>query len=146
MHSYLNSEFHHVPEDVGHVVHPPRPVHRKYFQAILYLADRAAAGATKESRFAGRHLVEELSELVNLKDFRLKKWYREMTESMACEQLDLGVAKRAALVLMILVLKSDNRHDEPLISRVRTELGADPIVVPADLGLHKKLAFEYLGG
>lgn len=132
----------------SNVIHPARPLHRKYVEPILYLADRMAE-SDKELAAAERRMVDYLAENARVKDFRRQKWYRELNDKAACERLDIDTAKLGALVVLTLVLKSDVKkkpEEHSYFTRIRALLGAPPVVVPADLEAHRKLALEYIGG
>ena len=132
----------------SNVVHPARPLHRKYVEPILYLADRMAE-SDKELAAAERRMIDFLAEKSKQKDFRRQKWYRELSDKSACDRLDIDAAKLGALVVLTLVLKADVKkkaEEHTYFTRIRTQLGAPPIVVPADLEAHRRLALEYLGG
>jgi hypothetical protein len=130
------------------VIHPARPLHRKYVEPILYLADRMAE-SDKELAAAERRMVDFLADNAREKDFRRQKWYRDLSDKVACERLDIDAAKLGALVVLTLVLKSDVKkrpEEHTYFTRIRSQLGAPPIVVPVDLEAHRKLALEYIGG
>jgi hypothetical protein len=132
----------------SNVIHPARPLHRKYVEPILYLADRMAE-SDKELAAAERRTVDYLAENAKAKDFRRQKWYRELSDKSACERLDIDAAKLGALVVLTLVLKADVKkrpEEHTYFTRIRTLLGAPPIVVPVDLESHRKLALAYIGG
>jgi len=128
------------------VIHPPRPLHRKYVEPILYLAERMAR-SDKELAAAERRVVDVLAKHAGLKDFRAKSWYRELSDVTACKRLDIDAAKRGCLVVLTLVLKADIKkkpEEHEYFTRLRMLLGAEPIIVPIDLELHKQLALEYV--
>ena len=132
----------------SNVIHPARPLHRKYVEPILYLADRMAE-SDKQLAAAERRMVDLLADNAKVKDFRRQKWYRELNDKTACERLDIDAAKLGALVVLTLVLKSDIKkkpEEHGYFSRIRALIGAPPIVVPVDLESHRKLALEYIGG
>lgn len=128
------------------VIHPPRPLHHKYLEPILYLAERMAR-SDKELAAAERRVVDVLARQAHMKDFRTKPWYRELNDDSACKKLDIDAAKRGCLVVLTLVLKADVKkkpEEHEYFHRLRMMLGADPIVVPVDYEQHKKLALEYV--
>jgi len=128
------------------VIHPPRPLHHKYLEPILYLAERMAK-SDKELAAAERRFVDELAKAAGMKDFRTKPWYRELTDESACKKLDIDAAKRGCLVVLTLVLKADVKkkpEEHEYFHRLRVMMGAEPITVPVDLEQHKKLAMEYV--
>ena len=132
----------------SNVIHPARPLHRKYVEPILYLADRMAE-SDNELAAAERRMVDFLAANAKEKDFRRQKWYRELSDKSACERLDIDAAKLGALVVLTLVLKSDIKkkpEEHSYFTRIRTQLGAPPIVVPVDIEAHRKLALQYIGG
>ncbi len=72
-----------------------------------------------------------------------------MTEESACRLLDIDAAKRGALVVMALVLKSDKNRleaEHSFFRKIRKMLGAEPVSVPIDVETHKTLALKYMGG
>lgn len=130
------------------VVHPARRLSKKYLEPIFYLAEGMAA-ADKHVVPPENRMIDFLADSAGLKGFRSSKDYRGLTQQRACERLDIKVAKRAALVIIALVLKADfNRvHSEhEYFTRIRTALNADPIVVPVDLDAHRELALAYIRG
>jgi hypothetical protein len=132
----------------SNVIHPARPLHRKYVEPILYLADRMAE-SDKELAAAERRMIDFLAEKTKQKDFRRQKWYRDLSDKTACERLEIDAAKLGCLVVLTLVLKADVKkkpEEHGYFSKIRTQLGAPPIVVPSDIEAHKRLALEYLGG
>ncbi|HEX7928476.1 MAG TPA: hypothetical protein VF678_12855 [bacterium] len=132
----------------SNIIHPARPLHRKYVEPILYLADRMAE-SDKQLAAAERRMVDELAANAKVKDMRRQKWYRDLNDKTACERLDIDAAKLGALVVLTLVLKADikKKPDEhSYFTRIRTQLDAPPIVVPVDIDAHRKLALAYIGG
>jgi hypothetical protein len=132
----------------SNIIHPARPLHRKYVQPILYLAERMSVA---DGQLAGseRRTIDLLAERAKIKDFRKQKWYRDLNEKEACRQLDIETARNGAMVVMTLVLKVDvKKHpgEHAFFTRIRTQLGSPHIVVPVDLDAHTKLAMEYVGG
>ena len=132
--------------DQSAVVHPARPLSKKYLEPIFYLAEGMAAAdkhvVPKENR-----IIDLMAHAAGLKGFRNSKNYRGLTQQKACDQLDIEAAKRAALVIIALVLKADfNRvHSEhEYFTRIRSALNAGPIVVPVGLDAHRDLALAYL--
>ncbi|MCH7479667.1 MAG: hypothetical protein IIA14_16395 [SAR324 cluster bacterium] len=128
------------------IIHPPRPLAKKYFEPILYLADRMAAAdgevVAKETK-----IIDSLAKAATMEKFRTNKGYRNLTQKKACELLDIEAAKRGALVILSLVLKSDLRRsdsEQEYFRRIRTLLATDAVTVPVELETHKKLALEYL--
>ena len=128
------------------IVHPPRPLAKKYFEPILYLADRMAAAdgevVPKETK-----IIDSLAKAANMEKFRTSKGFRDLTQKKACELLDIEAAKRGALVILSLVLKSDLRRsdsEQEYFHRIRTLLATDAVTVPVELETHKKLALEYI--
>ena len=127
------------------IIHPPRPLAKKYFEPILYLADRMASAdgevVAKENKMMGT-----LAQAANMDNFRTGKGFRELTQQKACKLLDIAAAKRGALVILSLMLKSDERRndsEQEYFHRIRTLLDTDAVTVPVDLETHKKLALEY---
>jgi hypothetical protein len=130
------------------IVQPARPLPKKYHEPILYLADRMSE-SDKNVAVKERSVIEDLAAAVNKGNFRAEKWYREMTEENACGLLDIEAAKRGALVVLALVLKSDqNRLDSEhdFFRKIREMLRTAPVTVPVDLEAHRALAFKYLAG
>ena len=131
--------------DQTNIIHPPRPLAKKYFEAILFLADRMAS-ADKEVVAKENKMIDSLAKAANMENFRTGKGFRELTQKKACEMLDIQAAKRGALVILALVLKADLRRsdeEQDFFSRIRTSLNTDAVTVPVDLETHKKLALEY---
>lgn len=128
------------------VVHPARPLHTKYIEPILYLAERMAK-SDKQLAAAERRIVDDLAGHAGMKDFRTKPWYREMSDDSAVKRLDIDAAKRGCLVALTLVLKSDLKklpEEHEYFHRLRVAMKAEPIVVPIDRDQHLKLALEYI--
>ena len=128
------------------IIHPPRALAKKYFEPILYLADRMAAAdgevVPKETK-----IIDSLAKAANMEKFRTSKGFRDLTQKKACELLDIEAAKRGALVILSLVLKSDLRRsdsEQEYFHRSRTLLATDAVTVPVELETHKKLALEYI--
>lgn len=132
--------------DTGVIV-PNRPVPRKYVLPILYLADRMAS-SDKNVAVKERSAIEDLAKAAGMEQFRHDRDFAALTEDAACEALELDLAKRAALVVMALVLKADGQrhHDEhEFFRKIRTRLGASAITVPVGMEAHMSLAIKYLG-
>lgn len=131
-----------------HVERPTRPIPRKYLEPILYLADRMSA----QDRIVPappQRMVDQLAEAAQMKDLRRQPWYRAMNEERACEALDLETVKRAALVVLSLVLKADTTRGEAAkayFSMLREKLNMEPIAVPSELDQHRDLALRHLVG
>lgn len=128
------------------VLQPDRAVPKKYIPAILYLAERMAS-SDRNTVARERSVIDDIAEAVDLKNFRHAKDFKELTEDKACKALEIQLAQRAALVVMALVLKADDKRrpeEHDFFRRVREKLGAPPITVPVDLGAHRSLAFKYL--
>ena len=135
----------HAPQ-VSQIMHPPRPLHRKYYESIFYLADRMCS-ADGEVAPNERRLLEELSKAAGVEDFRSRQTFRHMTIDDACSKLDIDTAKNGAMVIMTLLLKADTRRrdtEQSYFSKVREKLGAPPVHVPVSLEAHKALALEYI--
>ena len=133
-------------DDQSKVVRPARPLSKKFLEPIFYLAEGMAA-ADKHVVPKEYRMIDVLADAAGLKGFRNSKNYRGLTQQKACDQLDIEVAKRAALVIIALVLKADfNRvHSEhEYFTRIRTALNAGPVVVPVDLDAHRDLALAYI--
>ena len=131
-----------------HVERPNHPVPRKYMEPILYLAERMSQHDRILPPPATR-TVDALAEMLGLKDFRRQPWFRQMNEQRAAAALDLETAKRATLVVLTLVMKTDTTLGESAkryFTELREMLGADPIAVPADLAEHKDLVERFLVG
>jgi hypothetical protein len=127
------------------IIHPPRPVSRRTAEPILYLAERMAS-ADDEPVPRELRIVDMIADAVGLPTFRHQPWFREMTEAAAIERLNTELAKRAALVVLALVLKADVKRkpsEQAYFTHVREALGAAPITVPVDVEDHRKLALEY---
>ena len=127
---------------------PNHPVPRKYHEPILFLADRMGQH-DRIPQPVGQRVVDELAERIGAADFRRQPWFRQMDERKAVSLLDLETSKRAALVVLSLVLKLDTSRGEAAkkyFTRVREMMGAEPIAVPADVAEHKVIATSYLAG
>ena len=132
----------------SNVIEPARALPSKYLEPIMYLADRMAL-ADRKTVTKERSVIDVLAEAVNKKGFRTERSFMDLDEDKACSKLDVVPAKRAALVVMALVLKSDNERvdaEHEYFHRIRNKLGADPITVPVDLEAHRQLALKYLAG
>ena len=128
------------------IIHPPRALAKKYFEPILYLAERMASAdgevVPKENK-----IIDSLAKAANMEKFRASKGYRDLNQKKACELLDIEAAKRGALVILSLVLKSDLRRsdsEQDYFHRIRTLLATDSVTVPVELETHRKLALEYI--
>lgn len=129
----------------SNVYHPPRPISRRTAEPILYLADRMAS-ADEEAVPRETRMIDLLADAVGLPTFRHQPWFRDMTETAALQRLNSDLAKRAALVVLSLVLKADVKRkpsEHAYFTRIRESLGAEGITVPVDLEEHKRLALEY---
>lgn len=129
-----------------HISRPNHPVPRRYVQPILYLADRMGQQDRLQPPPA-KKVVDELAEMVKEKDFRRQPWYRQLNERKAVEMLDLETTKRAALVVMSLVMKLDTQRGDAakqFFTRVREMMGAEAISVPMDVDEHRDIAIGYL--
>ena len=134
-----------IAEQKSGVVHPTRPVSRRTAEPILYLADRMAS-ADNEPVPRELRIVDMIADAVGIPTFRHQPWFREMNEAAAIARLNTDLSKRAALVVLALVLKADVKRkpsEHAFFTRIREALGAAPITVPVELEAHKKLALEY---
>jgi hypothetical protein len=132
------------PKSSG-VLRPGRPVSRRTAEPILYLADRMAS-ADQEAVPRELRAVDMVADACGLPTFRHQPWFREMTETAALGRLNTDLAKRAALVTLALVLKSDAKRkpsEHAFFRRIRESLGAPPITVPVDLEEHRRLVLAY---
>src|SRR5262245_57030374 len=93
-------------ESIQHHNHPPaRALPRKYVEPIVYLADRMVGmgqGGHKES--GAFHL---LAEAAGMRDYARQQWFRELNDQRACQRLDIDSARRGALVILALLIKTD---------------------------------------
>jgi hypothetical protein len=92
-------------------------------------------------------MLEHLAEAAGLKEYAHQQWFKELNDHKACEKLDTDTAKRGALVVLALLIKTDPNAGDPhrsYFTKVRTLLGAEPITVPADRDEHKRMAIGYL--
>ena len=131
--------------DQTNIIHPPRPLAKKYFEPILYLAELMAS-ADKEVVAKENRTIDSLAKAAKMENFRTSKGFRDLTQKKACEMLDIEAAKRGALVILALVLKSDLRRndaEQEFFSRIRASLNTDGVTVPVDLETHRELALEY---
>ena len=136
------------PGNESQIIQPSKALPRKYIAPILYLADRMSS-ADKNVVVKERTLIEQLAEAASRKDFRSERWYKEFTQETACSVLDIDAAKRGALVVLSLVLKADSTRlesEHEYFTKIRTMLGAQPVIVPKDLEAHKQLAMKYVAG
>ena len=132
----------------SNIIEPARALPSKYLEPIMYLADRMAS-ADKKMVTKERSVIDVLAEAVNKKGFRRSRSYLDLDEDKACSMLDVAPAKRGALVVMALVLKSDHERldvEHQYFRKIRDKLGTDPIIVPVDLEAHRQLALKYLVG
>ncbi len=131
----------------GHVEHPAHSVPQKYREPILYLAERMA-GLDRRDPPAPERMVDRLAEAMGVHHIRRQPWYRNLDEKRACALLELESARKAALVVLSLVMKADTTRGEnarAFFTKVRVLLGAEPIAVPSDTDEHRLLAERYLG-
>ena len=126
------------------------PLHalpRKFIEPILFLGDRLTHVGNRSMRDAKAALVE-IARSVGLADYADQRWFRDMSDQRACELLDVDTAKRGALVLLALLIKTDPESGEAhrsFFTRIRTRLNADPVTVPVSLDQHRRLVDSYLG-
>ena len=135
-------------ENSNNVIEPERALPSKYLEPIMYLADRMAT-ADKKMVTKERSVIDDLAEAVKKKSFRHERSFMDLNEDKACSLLNIEVAKRAALVVMTLVLKADHQRvdaEHAYFRKIRGKLGTDPVIVPVDLAAHKSLAMKYLVG
>lgn len=133
-------------ESSSKVIEPARALPSKYLEPIMYLADRMAT-ADKKMVTKERSVIDDLAEAIHKKNFRSDRSYMDLNEDKACSLLNIEVAKRAALVVMTLVLKADHKRvdaEHAYFRKIRGKLGTDPVIVPVDLAAHKTLALKYL--
>lgn len=124
---------------------PPHAVARRHLEPILFLADRLTGIAPGEPE--GQPEVQELADLVGLHDYRAQNAFKELSERRACEALDSDLARKAALVTLALVLKTDtDRGDKAnaYFQKIREALDVGPVAVPTDLAEHRALVHNYL--
>lgn len=136
---------HHSSQTKSNIFHPPRPVSRRTAEPILFLAERMAT-ADNEAVPREERVIDMIADAVGMPTFRHQPWFREMTEAAAIERLNTDLSKKAALVVLSLVLKADVRRkpsEHAYFSHIREELGAEPITVPVEVEDHKRLALEY---
>ncbi len=128
------------------IVHPARPLHKKYVEPILYLADRMSESDGKVIP-KERKLVEELAKEAKVTGFRHENWYRKLTDEKACQAIDIEVARQGLLVVLSLLLKADEARldlEHTFFTKIRNLVGGDPITVPIGLEAHTQLAKEYI--
>jgi hypothetical protein len=121
-----------------------RALPRKFIEPILYLGDRMVGMGKAPGRNA---VLEHLAEAAGLKEYFRQQWFREMNDHKACEKLDVDAAKKGALVVLALLIKTDPAATDvhrAFFTKVRTMLEAEPISVPADADEHKRLALGYM--
>jgi hypothetical protein len=124
---------------------PTRALPRKYAEPILYLADRMSGMGQAGSK--ERATLQHLAESAGLKDYGRQQWFRELNDQRACQRLDIESAKRGALVVLALLIKTDPQAADAhraYFTKVRTLLGSEPITVPADVEEHRRMALGFL--
>ena len=122
-----------------------KPLQKKYLPAILFLAEKMAE-ADKRLDKKERILIRQLADAANMSNFHHDKDFLKLNEDKACQKLDNERARKAALVVLSLVLKADGmRRPEEFkyFRHVRNKLQADPISVPTELTAHKEEALKY---
>ena len=135
--------------DVIHQSQVEKPGHaisRRYYEPIIFLAERMAS-MDKITPMPEQRMVDELAKAVGLEDVRRQRWFRDLNDNKACERIDLDTVKRCILVVLSLVMKADTQRGEDAkkyFSKIRELLGADPITVPVEIEEHKELALKYL--
>jgi hypothetical protein len=94
-----------------------------------------------------RAVLQEVAQSAGMSGYTQQHWFRDLTDQRACELLDMETARRGALVLLALLIKSDPNAGEAhraFFTRVRTRMGADPVSVPVSMEQHRKLAESYV--
>ncbi len=133
------------PYASGAIQRPQGRLSRKVAEPILYLADRMTQ-LDGEAVARDARMVDSLADALGLPTFRRQPWYRDMTEAGALHRLTSDNAKRAAMVVLSLMIKTGRTDKDAALqyfSRVRLQLGADPVRVPQDVEQHKRLALRY---
>lgn len=133
------------PYASGAIQRPQGRLSRKVAEPILYLAD-CMTQLDNEATGRDSRMVDFLADALGLPTFRRQPWYRNMTEAGALQRITSDNAKRATLVVLSLMIKTGRTHKDAALqyfSRVRRQLGADPVRVPQDLEQHKRLALRY---
>lgn len=128
------------------VERPHRALRDEFVEPILVLAARMPVGDPSH-RLQARSMVERLAGLTGRSGLRERVWTARLTERDACQRLTTPHARRAALVVLSLVLKTDSEGGsaaKAYFSRLREQLGLLPVVVPASVEEHLRLALEYL--
>lgn len=129
------------------IYYPPYALTRDQLAPILYLAERLSRADT-EWRPRERRVADVLAEAAGLDKFRTQPWFRELNEAGAVQQITSPLARRAALVILSLVLKAHELDQDPeelaWFSRIRSALGEAPVTVPRDLDGHMALALAYV--
>jgi len=128
------------------IIHPARPLHKKYVEPILYLADRMSESDGKVIP-KERKMVEELAKDAKVEKFRHESWYRKLTDEKACQAIDIELARQGLLVVLSLLLKADEARldlEHTFFTKIRNLVGGDAITVPIELEAHKQLAKEYM--
>jgi hypothetical protein len=131
-----------------HLEMPTHAVPRKYIEPIMYLAERMSQ-QDKLVPAPGKRIVDELAEALRIKDFRRQPWFRSLNDQRACSLIDMESIKRAALVVLALVLKADTTRGDAAkayFTRIRELLGVDAVSAPAELEAHKDLVLRHLLG
>ena len=127
------------------IIHPSHAASRRVLGPVFYLAHKMARSDNEALRKETK-IVDDLAKRAGVADYRIQKWYTELTEEKAIAALSGDEAKRCCMVVLTLVLKADGEkkpEEHAFFSKIRTSLGAPPIVVPVSLEDHKKLAYEY---
>lgn len=133
-------------DEESHILRPARPLHRKYWEPIFYLADRMCT-ADGEVAPNEHRVLEELASSVDMKTFRTSQTFPHLKVDAACKALDIDAAKNGAMVIMTLLLKADTKRrdsEHRFFTTVRERLGSLQVVVPVNFDAHKKLALKYL--
>lgn len=128
------------------VERPDRAVRNEFVEPILVLAAQLAAKHPVHPH-PERPIVEHLAELTGHRGFRERPDMQHLSERDACARLTTRRARKAALVVLSLVLKTDSSGGAAArahFSGLREQLGLDAIVVPANVDAHLSLALEYL--
>jgi len=129
----------------SNIFRPPRTLSRKTAEPIIYLATRMSQSDNEAVRRETR-IIDMIAEAVGYANYRHEKWFLDMTEAEALARINSDLAKKAALVVLAMVLKADSyrkEEEQEYFSWVRDQLGADPVTVPIDLEEHRKLVLSY---
>ncbi len=127
------------------VVWPKRSLGYQEATPILFLLDRMTEKADAILPRSNR-LVEQIADVAGMQCFRRQPEWRQMTEQGALRMIKTPLAKRAAMVVLMLLLKTafqDSTRQQQQALALRHHINAEPVCVPVDTATHQRLAFAY---